>query len=56
MRYTDEEIRQTILSFIHETDQDQLRYVIPFCIGFYGYISKQIWYQILALMKADLIK
>lgn len=51
MRYTDEEIRTTLLDFIHETDQHELIFVIPFCLGFYGYITNQIWRVIRLLMK-----
>lgn len=56
MRYTDAEIRQTIVSFIHDTDQQELRHVIPFCIGYYGYISKQIWLVIVDLMRNGTIE
>ncbi len=51
MRYTDEQIRSTILDHINETDQHELRYIIPFCIGFYGYITGQIWRVIRMLMQ-----
>lgn len=56
MRYTNEEIRTTLYDFISETGQYELRYVIPFCIGYYGYVSKQIWTVIHKLIQEGYIK
>ena len=46
MKYTDQQIRDNIKEFIMLTNQDALCHVISFCIGYYGYITKQIWLQI----------
>lgn len=56
MRYTDAEIHETLVTFIHDTEQPELRYVIPFCLGFYGYITHQIWRVITDLMNQGTIK
>lgn len=56
MRYTDEEIRDQIADFVVMTGQPELRYVIPFCLGFYGYVSNQIWRVITELMKDEIIE
>ena len=42
MKFQDAQIRATILEWILETKQDEMRYAIHFCLGFYGYITKQI--------------
>lgn len=49
MRYTDAEIKETIRTFIDDTEQHELIYVINFCVGYYGYITKQILRVILDL-------
>lgn len=56
MKYTNEEIKRTLLDFIEETQQTELRHVIAFCLGYYGYITKQIWNQIVELLYKDMIK
>lgn len=56
MRYTDAEIEGVILKWIDETRQDELRYLIPFLLGYFGYISKQIWRVVEYLISRDLLK
>ena len=55
MKYTDDQIRETILSHIYDTDQRELRYIVPFCLGYYGYITNQIWRVITLLMNGGII-
>ncbi|MBO5870268.1 MAG: hypothetical protein J6Q89_05905 [Clostridia bacterium] len=56
MRYTNKDIQDTIREFVNETKQDRLFDVIPFCIGYYGYISKQIWNEIYSLIVEGIIQ
>lgn len=56
MRYTDDQIEAVILEWITETKQDELRHLIPFLIGYYGYITKQMWRVIAYLIGRGLIK
>lgn len=56
MRYTNESILENIREFIEETKQPELQHVIAFCIGYYGYITKQIWNQIFHLHVEGVIK
>ena len=55
MRYTDNEIRNDLLSFIEETEQSELRYIIPYCLGRFGYITNQIWRVIVGLNDSGVI-
>lgn len=55
MIYKDAEIRENIVSFINETKQPELAYVIHYCIGYYGYITKQIWNVIIELGHENII-
>ena len=43
MKYTDEQIRQNLTEFIEKTEQHEIRYIISYCLGYYGYITHQIW-------------
>lgn len=43
MRYTSDQIKETLTTFIEETEQDDIVAIISFCVGYYGYITKQIW-------------
>ena len=43
MRYTDDQIKTNVTEFIEETKQNDLVAIISFCVGYYGYITKQIW-------------
>ena len=52
MRYTDEQIRETLLTWVKETEQTEVVYVIPFCLGYYGYISNQIW-RVICELRGD---
>lgn len=56
MRYSNQQIRENIRWFIEETKQPELHNVIPFCIGYYGYITKQIWGEIYHLYVEGVIK
>ncbi len=42
MKYTDEQIRGHIEDWISITGQRECRYLIHYCLGFYGYLTKQI--------------
>ena len=54
MRYTNEQIRANIFEFITDTTQNDLTAVISFCVGYYGYITKQIW-TVISDMRRDQI-
>jgi len=55
MKYPDARIKNTILDFIADTDQSELRYIIPFCLGYYEVITPQIWRVITDLIKSGVI-
>ena len=55
MRYTDNEIRDDLMTFIEETNQPELRYIIPYCLGRFGYITNQIWRVIVGLNDSGVI-
>ena len=55
MRYTDRQIYDTLHDFMQETGQRELRYIIPFCLGYYGYITKQIWRIISTMLEYNII-
>lgn len=42
MKYTDEQIKTHLEWWITETKQTEVRFLIHYCLGFYGYITKQI--------------
>ena len=52
MKYTNDQIRATLKEFIIETGQNDIVAVISFCVGYYGYITKQIW-NVITDMKRD---
>lgn len=56
MRYSNQQIRENIRWFIEETNQPEIYHVIPFCLGYYGYITKQIWDEIFHLHVEGVIK
>lgn len=43
MIYTDEQIKANLTEFIEKFDQHELVFIVPYCLGYYGYITKQIW-------------
>ena len=49
MRYTSEQIEKNILAFMEDTNQYEIVHVIAYCLGYYGYITNQIWNVILDL-------
>lgn len=49
MKYTNQQIRENLLWFVEDTNQHELWCVIPFCIGYYGSLTKQIWNVIIQL-------
>ena len=51
MRYTNEQIKTNLTEFMEETKQNDLVSVISFCVGYYGYITKQIWTVITGLIR-----
>lgn len=56
MRYTDEQIRQNLTEWIYITGETKVRYIIHYCVGYYGCITKQILRVIEDLVKEDLLK
>lgn len=55
MRYTDEQIREQLLWFVDHLGQREIRWVIPYCIGFYGCVTQQIWKVIGELLKEEVL-
>lgn len=55
MRYTDEQIRNDLIAFVEETEQTEIRYIIPYCLGRFGYITNQIWRVIVGLIDSGVI-
>ncbi len=53
MRYTDEDIRHTITDWIAITNQREVRFLLHYCLGFYGQITKQIMRVIDELVMED---
>lgn len=56
MRHTNEQIRANIREFVEMTKQPEIYHVIPFCFGYYGHISKQVWDEIYALALEGVVK
>lgn len=56
MKFTDAEIKRELREFALVTGQPELRYVISYALGYYGYITNQIWRQIQELEKEGVIK
>ena len=56
MKYTNKQIRENIQWFVKETNQTELPHVIAFCLGYYGYITKQIWNEIIQLYTEDVLQ
>lgn len=55
MIWTNNEIRDDLMTFIEETNQPELRYIIPYCLGRFGYITNQIWGVIVGLIDSGVI-
>ena len=55
MIYTSQMIRAQILDWVRETEQNEVRYLVPWCLGRYGYVSRQIWRVITELVKEDIL-
>ena len=53
---TPETIKDQILWFIEHTGQNEIRYLIPYLIGYYGHITLIIWSTIQNLEKEGIIK
>ena len=56
MRYTDEQIRADLEEWITLTGETKVRYIIHYCVGFYGCITKQILRVIEDLAREDKLK
>lgn len=56
MKYTDDQIKRELREFALVTGQPELRHVISYALGYYGYITNQIWRQIQELEKEGVIK
>ena len=56
MRYTDEQIQKELMEWIQLTGETKVRYVVHYCVGFYGCITKQILRVIEDLVKAGLLE
>jgi len=56
MKYTDKQIADVIFAFMDETEQTELRYVVNYCLGYFGYITKQIWRVIESMMISGIIE
>lgn len=55
MSVTNDQIRKEIVSFVERYDEHELRFVISYCIGYYGAITPQIWDVIRDLIREDMI-
>jgi len=53
MKYTDEQIRGHIEDWIITTNCCEVRYLIHYCLGFYGYLTKQIMRVIEQMVKEN---
>lgn len=56
MRYTNEQIYENIKWFVETTKQPEVLHVIDYCLGYYGYITKQIRNVIRELIAVGVIK
>jgi hypothetical protein len=55
MRNSDEMIRNVIQDFVNRTGQTEVRWAIAYCIGYYGAITKQIWFVIGEMVKEEIL-
>ena len=59
MRHTDkptpESVTEQITWFIDHTGQNEIRFLIPYLIGFYGHITALIWSTIQTLEKEGVL-
>lgn len=56
MIYVDKQIRDNLFRFVMETEQPELEHIINYCLGYYGYVTKQIWRAICDLKNEGIIK
>ena len=56
MRYQNKEIREHLIWFVEHTGQTELQWVVPYCLGRYGCVTKQIWFVIGDLVKEGILK
>ena len=45
------EARDTIKSWMRETGQSEVRYLMPFLIGYYGAITPTVWSAVESMVK-----
>lgn len=55
MKRTNTEIRENLLWFIDHANQNEIRWVLNYCLGYYGSITKQIWFVIGELEKEGIL-
>ena len=53
MKYTDEQVKKVVQEFVEETGQHEVRYIVSFCLGYFGYITNQIWRAIIEVVDED---
>lgn len=56
MRYTNKQIRENILEWVTETDQHDFIYAVAYCLGFYGYVTRQIFNVLSELHREGILK
>lgn len=56
MKYTSQQIYEDIREFCEWSKQDELHFIIPYCLGRFGYITRQIWDEIHKLIQEGVIK
>lgn len=55
MKYSDEQIKRNIKLFVQETHQREIKHLIPYLLGFYGYITNQIWRCVTELAREGVV-
>lgn len=55
MKFTNEEIRTHLLDWVKRTNQTEVRFLLHYCLGYYGYITKQIMAEIDKLVSEDIL-
>ena len=49
------DIKKNVVEFINDYDQHELRFVIAFCVGFYGAVDETVWEVIRELISEEVI-
>ena len=53
MSHTKHEIKKNILWFMETTGQREIRHIVNYCLGYYGFISKVTWECITEIVYKD---